>query len=77
MERRGSGVRGGCFALGQDEALATVFLTALRSLPKAGRNPILLEIVKDRSLRRDLVDFAVIEERRRDPSPLTRLPGQG
>lgn len=50
------------------EALAEVFLTALRSLPKAGRDQILLGLVKDRSLRRDLMDLATIEERKKESS---------
>lgn len=50
------------------EALAEVFLTALRSLPKAGRDRILLGLVKDRALRRDLMDLATIEERKNEPS---------
>jgi hypothetical protein len=50
------------------EALAEVFLTALRSLPKTGRNRILLGLVKDKALRRDLMDLAAIEERRAEPS---------
>jgi len=54
--------------MGKAEAVAEVFLTALRSLPKSGRDRVLLGLVKDRSLRRDLMDLAVIEERRGEPS---------
>jgi hypothetical protein len=50
------------------EALAEVILTALRSLPKPGRDRVLLGLVKDRNLRRDLMDLATIEERRGEPS---------
>ena len=50
------------------EALAEVFLTALRSLPKTHRDRILIELVKDKALRRDLMDLATIEERREEPS---------
>jgi hypothetical protein len=50
------------------EALAEVFLTALRSLPKAGRDRVLLNLVKDRTMRRDLMDLAIIEERRGESS---------
>ena len=46
------------------EALADVLLTAFRSLPKAGRDRVLVGLVKDRALRRDLMDLAVIEERK-------------
>ena len=54
--------------MAKTEALAEVFLTALRSLPKAGRDRILLGLVKDKTLRRDLMDLAVIEERKGEPS---------
>jgi len=50
------------------EALADVFLTALRSLPKSGRDRVLLGLVQDKGLRRDLIDLAVIEERKAEPS---------
>ncbi len=48
--------------------MAEVFLTALRALPKADRERILRGLVKDRTLRRDLMDLATIEERRKEPS---------
>lgn len=54
--------------MGKAEALAGVFLTALRSLPKAGRDRILLSLVKDKALRRDLMDLATIEERKKETS---------
>ena len=54
--------------MGKAEAMADVFLAALRSLPKAGRDRVLLSLVKDRTLRRDLMDLAVIEERTAEPS---------
>jgi hypothetical protein len=50
------------------EALAEVFLRALRSLPKAGRERVLQGLIKDRTLRRDLMDLAVFEERKGEPS---------
>jgi hypothetical protein len=50
------------------EALAEVFLTAFRSLPKSGRDRVLVALVKDKALRRDLMDLAVIEEREAEPS---------
>lgn len=54
--------------MAKGEALAEVFLTALRSLPRTGRDRVLQGLVKDRALRRDLMDLALIEERRREPS---------
>ena len=50
------------------EAVAEVFLTAIRSLPKREREQILAGLVRDRHLRQDLMDLAVIEERRKEPS---------
>jgi len=54
--------------MGKTEAVAEVFLAAIRSLPKAERDRVLRGLVKDRNLRRDLMDLATIEERRKEPS---------
>jgi hypothetical protein len=54
--------------MAKDEAVAEVFLTAIRALPKADRDRVLLGLVKDRSLRRDLLDLAAIEERKKERS---------
>ena len=54
--------------MGKTEALAEVFLTAFRSLAKAERETVLRGLVKDKNLRRDLMDLATIEERRKEPS---------
>lgn len=58
----------GGFPMGKTEALAEVFLTAFRSLPKAERETVLRGLVKDKNLRRDLMDLSIIEERRKEPS---------
>ena len=50
------------------EATADVFLTALRALPKAERDAVLVGIVGDKSLARDLLDLATIARRRHEPS---------
>lgn len=50
------------------EATAAVFLTALRALPKKQRDTVFVELAKDAALVRDLMDLAVIAERRREPS---------
>jgi hypothetical protein len=50
------------------EAVAEVFLIAIRSLPKRDREQILAGLIKDRDLRQDLMDLAVIEQRRSEPS---------
>ena len=54
--------------MAKPEKLAEGFLTAIRSLPKRDRQLILLGLVKDRNLRRDLMDLATIEERKKEPS---------
>jgi len=54
--------------MGKTEAVAEVFLAAIRSLPKAERDRVLRGLVKDRNLRRDLMDLATIEERRQESS---------
>jgi hypothetical protein len=47
---------------------AAGLLSAIRALPKRERQSVLLGLVKDRNLRRDLIDLATIEERRSEPS---------
>ncbi|MEE9143982.1 MAG: hypothetical protein V3U06_04345 [Candidatus Binatia bacterium] len=54
--------------MAKPEKLAEGILTAIRSLPKRERELILLGLVKDRNLRRDLMDLATIEERKKEPS---------
>lgn len=50
------------------EATAKVFWTAFKRLPRAGQRAILQRIVKDKNLRHDLIDLAIIENRRAEPS---------
>jgi hypothetical protein len=50
------------------EATARVFLTALRSLPKKQRQAVLCGIADDDDLREDLLDLALIAERRHELS---------
>jgi hypothetical protein len=49
-------------------ATAKDVFSALKALPKAERDAVLLNIASDRALRRDLLDLATIAERRREPS---------
>ena len=49
-------------------ATADVFLTALKALPKAERDAVLVRIARDKAFARDILDLAVITERRREPS---------
>ena len=45
------------------EALAEVFLLALRSLPQRDQDAVLAALVKDKRLREDMIDLAIAEER--------------
>jgi len=49
-----------------NQATADVFYTALKSLPKAHRDAVLVRIAGDRGMRHDLLDLAVIAERRHE-----------
>ncbi len=49
------------------EATGEVFWAAFKGLPRAEQHVVLARLVRDERLRRDLMDLAVIEERRREP----------
>jgi len=49
-------------------ATAQVFLTALRALPPKERAGVIAGIAEQDDLRKDLLDLAVIAERRNEPS---------
>lgn len=49
-------------------ATAKEILSALKSLPKAEREAVLVGIAGNRALRRDLIDLAIIAERQRESS---------
>ncbi len=51
----------------QTEATAEVFWTALKALPRKEQQAVLRRMLQDEKLRRDMMDLAVIEERRADP----------
>lgn len=50
------------------QATAEIFLTALRALPKKEREAVLSGIAEDDALREDLLDLALLAERRDEPS---------
>ena len=50
------------------QATAEIFLTALRALPKKEREAVLSCIAEDDELREDLLDLALLAERRDEPS---------
>ena len=52
----------------ESEATAEIFWTAFKVLPKAEQQAVLRRLIQDQTLRRDLMDLSVIEERRIEPS---------
>jgi len=50
------------------EATADVFFAALKALPKAERDAVLVRIARDKVLRHDMLDLATIADRRDEPS---------
>lgn len=49
------------------EATAEVFWTAFNVLPVEEKRAVIQRIIRDENLRRDLMDLALIEERRDEP----------
>ena len=54
------------------EATAEVFWTAFTGLPRAAKESFLERLFRDPSLREDLADIALAENRKREPSHLFR-----
>jgi len=50
------------------EAKAEIFLLALQALTKAERDAVINRILEDPELREDIVDIALMEKRRGEPS---------
>jgi hypothetical protein len=50
------------------EATSEVFMTAFRALPKKAREAVVGKMLSDKEFREDLVDAAIIEQRRKEPS---------
>ncbi len=50
------------------EAKAEVFLWALQSLPKAEREAVISHLLADAQLREDILDIALIQQRKGEPS---------
>ena len=49
-------------------ATAEVFLTALKALPKAEQDAVVVRIAQDRAFARDILDLATFTDRRDEPS---------
>jgi len=50
------------------QATAEVFVTALRALPDKQRNAVLIRIAQEKELREDLLDLALVAQRRHEAS---------
>jgi len=50
------------------ESRAEVFLLALQSLSKAERDAVINRLLEDPGLREDIIDIALIEARKDEPS---------
>jgi len=50
------------------EAMSEVFMTAFKALPKKAREAVLEKMLDDKEFREDLIDAAIIEQRRKEPS---------
>lgn len=51
---------------------AEIYLMALQSLPKAEKEAVLARLLEDATLREDILDLALIQQRREEPSRLFR-----
>ena len=49
-------------------ATADVFLTPLKALPKGERDAVVVRIARDKTFARDILDLALIADRRGEPS---------
>lgn len=50
------------------EATAEIFYTAFKALPKEGRDAVVLQLSRDRRLREDQIDLAIVDSRIKKPS---------
>jgi len=50
------------------EAKAEVFWMAFKGLPKKGRQSVIERLLKDTEFMEDLIDMAILEQRREEPS---------
>ena len=52
----------------KQKATADVFLIALKALPKAERDAVVVGIARDKAFAGDILDLATIVKRRKEPS---------
>lgn len=59
------------------ETTAEGFVAVLKALPKSERDAVIVRIAQDKEFGRDLVDLAIVAERRDEPSrPLKKRAGR-
>lgn len=49
-------------------AMAEVFWTAFRALPKREREAVVGKLLKDKKFKEDLIDIVIIDQRQKEPS---------
>jgi len=54
--------------LTKSEATAEVFLAAFHALSKTEREKVILGITRDKKMREDLIDLAIIQARKKEPA---------
>ncbi len=50
------------------QSKAEIYLMALESLPKEERKAVIARLLEDESIREDILDIALIQKRKREPS---------
>ncbi|MDP2798763.1 MAG: hypothetical protein Q8O60_02625 [Deltaproteobacteria bacterium] len=50
------------------DAMSEVFFTAFRALPKKEREAVIEKLLRDKEFVEDLIDIAILDKRRREPS---------
>ena len=50
------------------KATADVFLTALKAMSKPERDAVVARIARDKAFARDILDLAIMADRRKEPS---------
>ena len=50
------------------DAMSEVFFTAFRALPKKEREAVIERLLRDKEFVEDLIDIAILDKRRREPS---------
>ena len=50
------------------DATSEIFMTAFKALPKKVREAVVDRMLSDREFREDLMDAALIEQRRKEPA---------